>query len=271
MVPAAIGGFAAMSITVLAAVPAALCRREAGRERGRRLATVAACAALLSLPWLIPAFAVAVHTDPRGVDAVRRPRGYAVRPPGQPGHAVWHLERADGPARVRRRWLGRLAAGRGRRAGRVPAAGPAPAGGSGPRRRRAGRAGDRGRRRDVARPRGAARPGTAWPGFAVLRDGQQFLAPLALAEAVGLGGLVAWIATGARGRPAGRPRRWPRWPCSRRSCCCPAWPGVWRAGCARSRTRRTGSGPGRPSTATRPGGRAAAALGRLPPLPVERG
>jgi hypothetical protein len=28
---------------------------------------------------------------------------------------------------------------------------------------------------------------TAWPGFAVLRDGQQFVAPLALLEAVGLG------------------------------------------------------------------------------------
>jgi hypothetical protein len=32
----------------------------------------------------------------------------------------------------------------------------------------------------------------AWPGFAVLRDGQQFVAPLALAEAVGFGLLVAW-------------------------------------------------------------------------------
>jgi hypothetical protein len=30
-----------------------------------------------------------------------------------------------------------------------------------------------------------------WPGFAVLRDGQQFVAPLALAEALGLGLLVA--------------------------------------------------------------------------------
>lgn len=30
----------------------------------------------------------------------------------------------------------------------------------------------------------------AWPGFAVLRDGQQFVAPLALAEAVGFGLLV---------------------------------------------------------------------------------
>jgi hypothetical protein len=33
-----------------------------------------------------------------------------------------------------------------------------------------------------------------WPGFAVLRDGQQFAAPLALAEALGTGLLAAWVA-----------------------------------------------------------------------------
>ena len=31
----------------------------------------------------------------------------------------------------------------------------------------------------------------AWPGAAVLRDGQQFVAPLALAEAAGFGVAVA--------------------------------------------------------------------------------
>jgi hypothetical protein len=35
----------------------------------------------------------------------------------------------------------------------------------------------------------------AWPGFAVLRDGQQFVAPLALAEAAGLGAAVGWVMT----------------------------------------------------------------------------
>jgi hypothetical protein len=35
----------------------------------------------------------------------------------------------------------------------------------------------------------------AWPGFAVLRDGQQFVAPLALAEAAGLGVAVGWVMT----------------------------------------------------------------------------
>ena len=33
-----------------------------------------------------------------------------------------------------------------------------------------------------------------WPGFAVLRDGQQFAAPLALAEALGVGLAAAWLA-----------------------------------------------------------------------------
>jgi hypothetical protein len=36
----------------------------------------------------------------------------------------------------------------------------------------------------------------AWPGFGVLRDGQQFIAPLALAEAIGLGLGVVWLITG---------------------------------------------------------------------------
>jgi len=44
----------------------------------------------------------------------------------------------------------------------------------------------------------------AWPGAAVLRDAQQFVAPLALAEAAGFGVAVAW-AMKPRGRPAGPP------------------------------------------------------------------
>ena len=68
---------------------------------------------------------------------------------------------------------------------------------------------------------GALGPGQAllrslidwWPGFAVLRDGQQFIAPLALAEALGLGlGTARLLAAGApasSGRPSSRPRsRW---------------------------------------------------------------
>jgi hypothetical protein len=198
MIPAAIGGFTAMSITVLAAVPAALCRREAGRERARRLTTVIACAALLSLPWLIPAFAVAVHTDPRGVDvfaaradtpfgrlgslvvlsgiwnAQTVPRGY-----GGGGSVVWLLVVAAALG-------GYLLLARARRV--APGLGVAALAGL------------------VIAAIGVTSPGravlrdlvTAWAGFAVLRDGQQFVAPLALAEAVGLGALVAWIVAGAQ-------------------------------------------------------------------------
>src|SRR5881227_2000883 len=41
----------------------------------------------------------------------------------------------------------------------------------------------------------------AWPGAAVVRDAQQFVAPLALAEAAGFGVAVAW-AMKPRGKPA---------------------------------------------------------------------
>jgi hypothetical protein len=201
MLPAAIGGFAAMGITVLAAVPAALCRREAGSERARRLGCVAGCAAVLSLPWLIPAFAVAVHTDPRGVDAFA---ARADTPFGRLGSLVllsgiWNAQTVPrgygGGATVV--WLlvvaaalcGYLALARARRL--APGLGIAALAGL------------------AIAAIGVTSPGraalrdlvTAWPGFAVLRDGQQFIAPLALAEAVGLGALAAWIITGA-GRQA---------------------------------------------------------------------
>jgi hypothetical protein len=203
MLPAAIGGFAAMGITVLAAVPAALCRREPGRERARRLATVAGCTAVLSLPWLIPAFAVAVHTDPRGVDAFAAradtpfgrlgslvmlsgiwnaqtvPRGY-----GGGGSVVWLLV-------VAAALCGYVLLARVRRV--APGLGIAALAGL------------------VIAAIGVTSPGRAalrdlvadWPGFATARDGQQFVAPLALAEAIGLGALAAWIVTGAQ-RQAGR-------------------------------------------------------------------
>jgi hypothetical protein len=45
----------------------------------------------------------------------------------------------------------------------------------------------------------------AWPGLAVLRDGQQFAAPLALAEAAGFGLIVAW-ALHPRSLRAARPQ-----------------------------------------------------------------
>jgi hypothetical protein len=196
LIPAAIGGFAAMTVTATAAVPAALCR--AGGERARRLVTVLAALALLSLPWLIPALVVPVHTDPRGVDAFAArsdtpfgrlgsllmlsgiwnaqtvPRGY-----GGGDSVIWLLVVVAAlcgylliaRARGMSRGLG-IAALAGLAIAAIGVTSPS-----------------RAALRDLV---------AAWAGFAVLRDGQQFLAPLALAEAVGLGALVAWIVTGAR-------------------------------------------------------------------------
>ena len=192
MVPAAIGGFAAMSVTALAVVPVALVSAAPG-WRLRRLAAVLGGLAVLSLPWLAPALAVGVHTDPRGADAFAAradtpfgrlgslvmlsgiwnaqtvPRGY-----GGGASVIWLLVVAaalGGYLLLARPW--RLCPGLGVAglAGLViAAAGVTPAG--------------RAVLRDLV---------TAWPGFAVLRDGQQYLAPLALTEAVGLGALTAWL------------------------------------------------------------------------------
>ncbi|HEV2240657.1 MAG TPA: hypothetical protein VGR98_06390 [Streptosporangiaceae bacterium] len=232
MIPAAIGGVAALSVTALAAVPAALA---SPGGRARRLLTVLAALALLSLPWLIPALAVPVHTDPRGIDAfapradtpfgrvgsllllsgIWNPRAV---PPGFRGaaSAFWLLlvvASAFGYVLwVRPRRL-RSATGSRRGAVEAPPSLVAPPsllspGGAAPRARTglaiAALAGL------VIAAVAAASPGraalrdlvTAWPGFAVLRDGQKFLAPLALAEAVGLGALAAGVSREVRVRAA---------------------------------------------------------------------
>jgi hypothetical protein len=198
MIPAAIGGVAAMSVTALAAVPAALA---SSGGRGRRLLTVLATLALLSLPWLIPALAVPVHTDPRGIDAFA-PR--ADTPFGRVGSllllsGIWNPQTVPPGFRAasafwlplvvasacgyvlwvqqRRLRLGlAIAAVAGLAIAAVAATSP-------------GRAA----LRDLV---------TAWPGFAVLRDGQKFLAPLALAEAIGLGALAAGVSRSVRARAA---------------------------------------------------------------------
>jgi len=211
MAPAAIGGFTAMSVTAAAAVPAALVSSAPG-WRARRAAAVLAGLAVLSLPWLIPAFGVPVHTDPRGADAFAArsdtpfgrlgslvmlsgiwnaqtvPRGY-----GGGASVVWLLVvvASLGGYLLRARPQ-RLCPGLGAAALAglvIAAAGVTPAG--------------RAVLRDLV---------AAWPGFAVLRDGQQYLAPLALAEAIGLGALVAWLVRDAPsiasgGRPPQTPPR----------------------------------------------------------------
>jgi hypothetical protein len=219
LLPAAVGGFAAMSISALVVVPAAFLSgppacpgtgpASAGEHPGgtptppapqgrRRLVNGAAAVAVLtvlSLPWLIPSLLRPIYADPAGVAAFAAradspfgafcslvmlggmwnaqtvPAGY-----GGWWSVLWlALVVAAVAAYVafhaRRRWPG---------LGLAAVAGLAVA------------------------AAGATGPGQAllraltglWPGFAVLRDGQQFVAPLALAEALGAGLLVAWAARG---------------------------------------------------------------------------
>ena len=79
---------------------------------------------------------------------------------------------------------------------------------------------------------------SAWAGFAVLRDGQQYVAALALAEAIGLGAAVAWVLRDVRIAAApvlGRARRAGAGPAA-----AGAWPGGRPDGCTRCSTRPTG-------------------------------
>jgi hypothetical protein len=210
LIPAAIGGFAALAVTAAAAVPAALVSggRGAGPESGavgglrglrvRRLATVAGCLALLSLVWAVPSLVEGVRTDPRGVIAFA---ARADTPFGRLGSllmlsGIWNAQTVPrgyggGASAV---WLLVVIASL---SGLVLAT---------PRRLRSGLAAG-GLTGLALAAIGITSPGrtvlhdlvAAWPAFAVLRDGQQFVAPLALAEATGLGALVTWVA-GRAGR-----------------------------------------------------------------------
>ncbi len=227
MLPAAIGGFAAMAVTGLAAVPATLARRDQATAgpaggRGRRLVTVVVVLVLLSLPWLVPSLVVPVHTDPAGVNLFA---ARADTPFGRLGSLVmlsgiWNgqtVPRGYGGA-VSVFWLvvvacavvGYVLAG-----GRFPGVVPA---GEHDRRRGwpgigvAGLAGLAVAAIGITSPTRAVLRYlvTVSPGFAILRDGQQFVAALALTEAVGLGAALAWLlhrSADSWGQPRDRPRR----------------------------------------------------------------
>jgi len=186
LLPATVGGFAAMAVTALLAVPAALLARSA-----RRVAVVLAGLAAGSLPWLIPSLLHPVYVDPASVAAFA---ARADTPFGSIGSLLmlggaWNAQTVPkaygGPwsalwlavvivaltayllfAALQRRWPG---LGLATVAGLVIAALGVTAAG-----------------RDLLRSLIGA-----WPGLAVLRDAQQFVAPLALAEAVGFGLAVA--------------------------------------------------------------------------------
>jgi hypothetical protein len=201
MVPAAVGGFAAMSITVVAAVPAAWFGAEAGvgwAGRARRTGIAASVLVVASLPFVIPSLLVRVQADPAGA-AVFAAR--ADTPFGAVGSllmlgGIWNsqAEPSGYGGAVSVCWLIVVLAAV---VGYVLVA----------------------RRRRIAAGLGVAAAvglcvasvGTwsvslgwlkdailFWPGFALLRDGQQFVAPLALAESIGLAAGVAAVISAAQ-------------------------------------------------------------------------
>jgi len=205
MLPAIVGGFAAMTVTALLAVPVALLTRH--------VSTAARTAAVLiagSLPWLIPSLLHPVSADPASVAA------FAARPDTPFGTigslvmlgGIWNAQTV--PAAYGGYWsalwlLITLGAVAGYvwfawRRDRWPGLGVAAAASL-----VIASAGVTAAGREALR---AAIGG--WPGLAVVRDSQQFVAPLALAEALGFGLIVAWSLqprrrAAAQPDPAARP------------------------------------------------------------------
>jgi hypothetical protein len=195
LLPAVVGGFAAMAVSALVVLPAAVLA-PGGPARRRISSAVSALVvlAVASLPWLIPSMLYPVYADPAGIAAFA---ARADTPFGSFGSllmlgGIWNAQTV--PAGYGGAWSFLwlalvLAAGAGyvvfgARQRRWPGLGVAAVAGL------------------VVASVGVTAPGrellraatALWPGFAVLRDGQQFVAPLALAEALGAGLVVAWSA-----------------------------------------------------------------------------
>ena len=195
LVPAVIGGFAAVTITSLVVVPVALFTRSA-----RRAAIALAALVTGSLPWLIPSLQHTVYADPGGVAAFA---ARADTPFGSVGSllmlgGIWNAQtvpKGYGGAWSALWLVVAIVALAGYLAGawpsrRWPGLGVAALAGL-----LIGCIGVTAAGRDLLRS-----VTDAWPGAGVLRDAQQFVAPLALAEAVGFGVAVAW-AMKPRGKP----------------------------------------------------------------------
>jgi hypothetical protein len=204
LLPAAAGGFQAMLVSALTVLPV----RMGAVRRVRGLVEGLVVVVTLSLPWAVPAVLSHAGTDPAGVDA------FAARADGPYGTAggllalggIWNAE-ADVPGQAV--WLPatlRLALGVAAIVAFVWA-------------RRAGSADGSGYVR-AWRPGllaagllglaiallGAYLPGVLkgligfWAGFGPLRDGQAYIAPLVLLQAIGFGGIVDRLSRPVRRR-----------------------------------------------------------------------
>jgi hypothetical protein len=204
LIPAIIGGFAAMALSALVLVPVVLAARNT-----RAIAVALAVLAAGSLPWLIPSLLHTVYADPGGVAAFA---SRADTPFGTVASLVmlggmWNATTVPkaygGPWSAI--WLAVVLAAL---AGYVLLGCARPG-------RDQDKSQDKSQHRSPGRWPGLAAaalvslliacigvtaPGRAllrgaigfWPGFAILRDAQQFIAPLALAEAIGFGLAVTW-------------------------------------------------------------------------------
>ncbi|WP_394327811.1 hypothetical protein [Nocardiopsis alborubida] len=208
LAPAAVGGFSSVVLTALTAGPVALTARPRTPVRRvpvwwARAGLFALALVVVSLPWLLPSLASGAGTDPAGVAA------FAARsdtPFGVVGSllllgGVWNSgavpagygEPVTAAARLLlcllslAGWVWLL---RRERPGFGPGLSAAAALGL------------------LIALLGATGPGrallvwliSAWPGFGPLRDGQLYVAPLSLVQALGLGACVWWLA-GREGAP----------------------------------------------------------------------
>ncbi|WP_190394224.1 hypothetical protein [Nocardiopsis quinghaiensis] len=223
LVPAAVGGFSSVVLTALTAGPVALgadgareVRTGAGEavRGGRwwvRAGLFALALAAVSLPWLLPSLSSGADTDPAGAEA------FAARsdtPFGVVGSllllgGVWNSGAVPAgygePVAASVRlvlclvalsgwvwWLCRNRPGFGTGLSAAALMGFALA------------------------LLGATGPGrellawliALWPGFGPLRDGQLYVAPLALVQALGLGAFVRWLTGGRAPRGAGTGVLW---------------------------------------------------------------
>ncbi|MER5422277.1 hypothetical protein [Streptosporangium roseum] len=193
LLPAAVGGFQAMLVSALAVLAtAATAPVPAWGVRVRQVAEAVLALGVLSLPWLVPALLSRAVTDPAGVEA------FAARADGPLGTVgsllslggIWNANavvpgQGSWWSAIVRLALAAVAVWGFARL-RAPRAAPY----------RAGVAVAAGGGLAVALV-GAFAPGALggliawWPGFGPLRDGQLYLAPFVLLQAVGLASVVA--------------------------------------------------------------------------------